>query len=96
MGKFLLGFALGMGLGVGLTLLLAPEPGHVNRERLRAKTDHFAAGESSPLGEVSSAVGQQRNRLEAAVEAGRQASATRQQQLWSALHLTPPDASEEA
>ncbi|MBA3534834.1 MAG: hypothetical protein H0T73_23230 [Ardenticatenales bacterium] len=90
MGKFLIGFALGMGLGIGLTLLLTPEPGHVNREKLRAKTDRFAGGEGSPLGDLGNKISAQRSRLEEAIEVGRSASAEQQKALWNQLNLTPP------
>jgi gas vesicle protein len=91
MGKFLLGFAIGLGVGVGMTLLLTPEPGAVNRERLRAQTEKFAAGEETPLGTVTHKVEEQQSRFERAIEAGRRASAERQAQLWTQLNLTPPD-----
>jgi hypothetical protein len=89
MGKFLLGFVLGIGIGAGIASLLTPEPGHVARERLRVQTDRYAGGDDSPLGTVRSMVDRQRNRLEEAVEAGRQASAETQAQLWAELKLSP-------
>lgn len=91
MGRFLLGFALGLGVGAGLAILLTPEPGAVNRERLRAKTEQYAAGEETPIGTLALKAEEQRNRFQQAIEAGRRASAERQAQLWAQLNLTPPD-----
>jgi gas vesicle protein len=90
MGKFLLGFALGMGVGAGLAILLTPESGQVNRERLRAKTEQYAAGEETPIGTLTIKVEEQRNVFQRAIEAGRRASAERQAELWAQLNLTPP------
>lgn len=91
MGRFLLGFALGLSIGAGLALLLSPEPGHVNREKLRKQTDDYASGEETLMGSVRKKIGVQQHRFELALEAGRLASEKRQEQLWSQLKLTPPE-----
>lgn len=93
MGKFLLGFALGMGVGAGIAVLLTPTPGAVNREKLRARTDLYASGDEGPVGTVVNKVEKQKNRIQQAIEAGRQASAQRQAELWQKLDLSPPELS---
>lgn len=90
MGKFLVGFTLGLGLGAGLAMLLSPEPAPVLRERLRLTTDRYAGGDDSPLGTVRGVVEGQRNRLDAAIAAGRRARAETQAELWTKLNLVPP------
>ncbi len=91
MGRFLLGFALGLSIGAGLALLLSPEPGNVNREKLRKRTDEYASGEETLMGSLRNQIGAQQHRFELALEAGRLASEKRQEQLWSQLKLTPPE-----
>lgn len=91
MGRFLLGFALGVGIGAGLALILSPDPGHVNREKLRKRTDEYASGEETLLGTVRAKIGAQQHRFELAFEAGRLAREKRQEQLWAQLKLTPPE-----
>ena len=90
MDKFLFGFALGLGVGMGTAMLLSPRAGPENRERLRARTDLYAAGDETPLGTVAARIRAQRDRIEDAIAAGRRASAERQAELWAELHLTPP------
>ncbi|MCB0079054.1 MAG: YtxH domain-containing protein [Anaerolineales bacterium] len=88
--KFGIGLLVGLGVGAAVALLMAPESGDVNRERVRVKADSLAATNEGPLGFAANTVKEQSNRLSAAIEAGRRASAQRQAELWSELELTPP------
>lgn len=41
--KFGIGLLVGLGVGAAVALLMAPESGDVNRERVRVKADSLAA-----------------------------------------------------
>jgi gas vesicle protein len=91
MARFLLAFVLGLSIGAAIALLLSPEPGNVNREKLRKRTDEYASGEETLMGTLLKKIDGQRHRFELALEVGRLASEKRQEQLWSQLKLTPPE-----
>ncbi len=60
--SFLIGFAVGALIGSGAAILLAPSSGEELRSQARSRVDQA-------VGEVKSAVEQERQRLEAELEA---------------------------
>lgn len=92
MDKFIFGFVFGAAIGAGLALLLTPDDTtRALRERVRLTTDKYAAGTETPASSVSGFIEQQKDRWNAAVEAGKRANIERQSELWSELQLPKPD-----
>ena len=56
---------------------------------MRKTTDLYASGSATPATSLNGFAQQQRNRLEAVVEAGKRANAEKQAELWSQLQLPP-------
>jgi gas vesicle protein len=92
MDKFLIGFVVGAVVGAGLALLLTPDDKtKALRDTVRKTTDRYASGAESPTDTLNGIAQKQKNRLEAAVDAGKRANAERQAELWAQLQLPQPN-----